>query len=169
MYSKTKSISNKYSVVLFLFSTIIIFSSCKKENSIKEFNLDFSNLIIDNKENKLNKDTLSMLMDMSNAITEGIIFPTINQSNDGLLHFKASVENKEKLFYKIYYQNESYKYDLGNEFDNENFYGSWEETDKEFKEVPENGIIEVWFIGSDEYGAAVAAMEVGLMKNLDKN
>ncbi|MEA5100138.1 MAG: hypothetical protein VB011_06440 [Bacteroidales bacterium] len=142
MYSKTKSISNKYSIVLFLFSTIIIFSSCKKENTIKEFNLDFSNLIIDNKENKLNKDTLSMIMDMTNAITEGINFPTINQSNDGLLHFKASVENKEKLFYKIYYQNESYKYDLGNEFDNENFYGSWEETDKEFKEVPVNGIIE---------------------------
>jgi regulatory protein YycI of two-component signal transduction system YycFG len=85
MYSKTKNISNKYYIVLFLFSTIVIFSSCKKENSIKEFNLDFSNLIIDNKENKLNNDTLSMIMDMSNAITEGIIFPTINQSNDGLL------------------------------------------------------------------------------------
>jgi hypothetical protein len=142
MYSKTKNISNKYSIVLFLFSTIILFSSCKKENSIKEFNLDFSNLIIDNKYNILKDDTLSMIMDMTNAITEGIIFPTPNQSKDGLLHFKAKVKTDEKLFYKIYYQNESYKYELGDEFDNENFYGSWEETDTEFKAVPANGVIE---------------------------
>lgn len=136
--------SNKNYTVKFilpLIAGILLFSSCRRENTIQEFNIDFSNLKIDNKDNKINNDTLSMLMDMTNAITEGIIFPTINQSNDGLLHFKAKVNNKEKLFYKIYYQNESYKYELGEEFDNENFYGSWEETEKEFKEVPQNGII----------------------------
>lgn len=142
MYSKTKKLSSKYLLVLFSFVTIFLFSSCKKENYIKEFNIDYSNLLIDDKDNKVSKDTISMLMDMSNAVTEGIVFPTLNQSKDGFIHIKALVDSKEKLFYKIYYQNESYKYELGEEFDNENFYGSWEDTDVEFKEVQDNGIIE---------------------------
>lgn len=46
--------------------------------------------------------------------------------------------------------------------------GDYSAVDKLIKNIkPENGIIEVWFLGSDEYGAAVAAMEVGLMKNFN--
>jgi hypothetical protein len=46
--------------------------------------------------------------------------------------------------------------------------GDYLAVDKLFKNIkPENGIIEVWFLGSDEYGAAVQALEVGLMRNLN--
>ena len=45
--------------------------------------------------------------------------------------------------------------------------GDFLAVDKLIKNIkPENGIIEVWFLGSDEYGAAVQAMEVGLMSKL---
>jgi hypothetical protein len=45
--------------------------------------------------------------------------------------------------------------------------GDFRAVDKLIKNIePENGIIEVWFIGSDEYGAAVQAMEIGLMSEL---
>ncbi|MFA6200074.1 MAG: hypothetical protein WC679_06710 [Bacteroidales bacterium] len=139
----TKSIK---SLILPLLSLILLFTSCRNENIINEFSIDFSN--IDKtalyQDKSSNNDTLSMLMDLSGAVTQGIIIPTTNQSNDGLFHFKANVKkgDKQKLFYKIYYQNESYKFDEKDSLSNENFYGSWENTDIEFKEVPENGIIE---------------------------
>jgi len=133
-------------LVLPLLSLILFCTSCRKENIINEFSIDFSN--IDKtalcQDKSSNNDTLSMLMDLTDAVTQGIIIPTTNQSNDGLFHFKAIVkqEKGKKLFYKIYYQNESYKFDEKNSLSNENFYGSWENTDIEFKEVPKNGIIE---------------------------
>ncbi len=139
----TKSIK---SLILPLLSLILLFTSCRNENIINEFSIDFSN--IDKtalcQDKSSNNDTLSMLMDLSDAVTQGIIIPTTNQSNDGLFHFKANVKkgDKQKLFYKIYYQNESYKFDEKDSLSNENFYGSWENTDIEFKEVPKNGIIE---------------------------
>ncbi len=45
--------------------------------------------------------------------------------------------------------------------------GDFRAVDKLIKNVtPENGIIEVWFVGEDEHGACIQAMEVGLMSNL---
>ncbi|MCK9164080.1 MAG: hypothetical protein M0O93_07020 [Bacteroidales bacterium] len=120
---------------------ITLLSGCKEENIIKDFNLDFSN--ISSIENNTLSDTLAMNMDLSDAISQGIIIPTKNQSNDGLFHFKASIKKTDKkLFYKIYYQNESYKFEEDNPLSGENFYGSWEDTDIEFKPLPKNGIIE---------------------------
>lgn len=144
MYSKTKLISTNNLKLLVIFSIILLGTSCRKENIINEFNIDFSNIektaLCEEKGN--NGDTLSMFMDLNNSITQGIIIPSNNQSNDGLFHFKASVnKGEEKLFYKIYYQNESYKYEENLKFANENFYGSWEDTDIEFKEVPSSGEI----------------------------
>lgn len=137
---------NIKSFILPLLFLIFLSTGCQRENIIKSFNINFSNI---NKtalcqDNNSNDDTLSMLMDLSDAVTQGIIIPTTNQSKDGLFHFKATVkqENGTKLFYKIYYQNESYKFDEKDSLSNENFYGSWENTDIEFKEVPKNGVIE---------------------------
>jgi hypothetical protein len=46
--------------------------------------------------------------------------------------------------------------------------GSFRAVDRLFKNIePENGIIEVWFIGEDENGASVQALEVGPMSELD--
>ncbi|MFA5292321.1 MAG: malectin domain-containing carbohydrate-binding protein [Phycisphaerae bacterium] len=45
--------------------------------------------------------------------------------------------------------------------------GDFRAVDRLIKDVnPVNGTIEVWFIGEDEYGAAVQALEVGLMGEL---
>ena len=56
----------------------------------------------------------SILLDYSNAIEEGFIIPTINQVKEGQFEFSFSVKNTGKnpqnFFYKIFYQNESYKF-----------------------------------------------------------
>lgn len=142
MYSKRKQRSGIY---IFSLLIAIVFGACTKENVIKEFKIDFSQIQEKYLLNKANTtDTIAMLMDLEEAIEKGIIIPSPNQTDDGLFHFKASVNTQKdkKLFYKIYYQNETYKFEEDNKFDNENFYGSWEETNIEFKEVPQNGVIE---------------------------
>jgi hypothetical protein len=90
----------------------------------------------------------SILLDYSDAIDEGFIIPTINQVKEGQFEFTFSVKNTgknpQKYFYKIFYQNESYKFP---ETDGtatskqninawENFYGSWENVSQTFKETP---------------------------------
>ena len=61
-----------------------------------------------------------------------------NSYDNGFKIFNKGVLYSEGLkgkFYKIYYQNESYKFNDTSSFSNENFYGSWENTDIEFKEI----------------------------------
>lgn len=142
MYSKRKQ---RYGTFIVSLLIIIVFGSCKKEDIVKDFEIDFSQIQEKYLFNQGGKtDTIAMLMDLEDAIEKGIIIPSNNQTNDGLFHFKASVkpQKNKKLFYKIYYQNETYKFEETNKFDNENFYGSWENTDIEFKEIAQNGIIE---------------------------
>jgi len=91
----------------------------------------------------------SLLLDYSNAITEGFIIPTQNQVREGQFEFSFSVKNTgknpQKFFYKIFYQNESYKFPETDENDTmkqninawENFYGSWEDVSQTFKETGE--------------------------------
>ncbi len=140
IYSKNKIMIR----LRYLFISLLLLSlttSCEKENIIKDFSLDFSNINSTEKENT--SDTLSMQMDLSDAVTQGIIIPTSKQSSNGLFHFKAKAKKSDKkLFYKIYYQNESYKFEESDPLSGENFYGSWEDTDIEFKQVPKSGMIE---------------------------
>lgn len=101
---------------------------------------------------ELKNDTLDLAMDLSNAIREGIILPSTSGA-DGATYFKFDffVKNTDKapkkFFYKIFYQNESYKVS-----DNENgkynpaaannFYGSWENAEDGFhrtQEIPADG------------------------------
>lgn len=81
-------------------------------------------------------------VDMDSAITKGIEIPTSKQVKNGLLDFSFDYDynGSEKLYYKIYFQNEDYKFseaeqDSGSDLSNENFYGSWGETDFGFKEL----------------------------------
>ena len=90
-------------------------------------------------ENKLK----TIELDYKNAL-EGFSIPSKNQVKDGLFIFNFEIKNigatELKFFYKIYYQNITYKFA---EFDSvtkkenplaeENFYGSWEDTGIEFK------------------------------------
>jgi hypothetical protein len=104
-------------------------------------------------ENYNNSDS-AMVVDLTNAITDGIIIPNVKQIPGGKFVFTFTVQNNKigsrNLSYKIYYQNETYKevefsdhkglrYERA-EAQN-NFYGSWEDTGIEFKDIPELG----WF------------------------
>lgn len=104
-------------------------------------------------ENLQDNDS-TFVVDLDQSIQTGIVIPTVKQLPGGKFVFSFKVKNNRigsrKLSYKIYYQNESYKqleFEDANSFRyehpgcSENFYGSWENTDIEFKEIPELG----WF------------------------
>lgn len=102
-------------------------------------------------ENYQNSDS-ALVVDLTGAINTGIVIPSVQQLPGGKFVFSFKVKNNKlgsrKLSYKIYYQNETYKEvefqdahgfryeraEAGN-----NFYGSWEDTEIEFKEIPELG------------------------------
>ncbi|MBI3500552.1 MAG: hypothetical protein HY063_02065 [Bacteroidetes bacterium] len=118
---------------LITFSFIIIsFSSCRK-TEIMNVEYDFGKFT-----NHI------MQADLTEALYRGIEIPTKRQIPSG--NFKISFDVKgnrsKKYFYKIYYQNESYKFPenkdttkLHNPLASENFYGSWEDTVTGFKSV----------------------------------
>ena len=87
-------------------------------------------------------------LDFTDAATTGFIIPTVRQVEGGEFEFGFSVKNDGKtpaaFFYKIFYQNESYKFPETEPGDSirqgsyawENFYGSWEESGRTFAETP---------------------------------
>lgn len=106
-------------------------------------------------------DTLALDMDLAEAVTEGIVIPSVRQCGTGLFEFSFDTLSDQPLYYKIYYQNDSYKFPEGDSLDYENFYGSWEDVSIGFKPVPPSGHIRDGFriVGNprDErlyYGAA---------------
>ena len=127
---------NMKKLILILLFLPFCFSCSKKDNIIIEFNP------IENIQSK-DKSLIEMDIDLDGVVHSGIIIPSVNQSKDGLFHFSARVNVQEgkEYFYKIYYQNESYKFEEDNPLANENFYGSWEDTDIEFKPMSQDGMI----------------------------
>ena len=88
-----------------------------------------------------------LYLDYENAI-DGFFIPSVKQTADGQFSCRFEIKNNtaagKKFYYKIYYQNESYKfpeYDSltkkEHEFAEENFYGSWEDPGTGFKQTPE--------------------------------
>ena len=84
-------------------------------------------------------DTILLDMDLTDAYTQGICLPSARQTGDG--GFIFSFDGTEGQYYKIYYQNESYKFGEGHQLDNENFYGSWEDSTIGFKRIAQSGIV----------------------------
>ncbi|MBC7412531.1 MAG: hypothetical protein H7331_08785 [Bacteroidia bacterium] len=88
-----------------------------------------------------NIDSKVFYTDMEHVIMNGIEAPTTKQVKGGKFEFKFDVENNsgEELYYKIYFQNEDYKFIEDEELSNENFYGSWGDDDNVgFKKIPTN-------------------------------
>ncbi len=89
-----------------------------------------------------------LFLDYTDAIDSGFIIPTIRQTPAGAFVFSFSLKNNKgcptSFYYKIYYQNESYKItetdwlhpDQQHPLAEENFYGSWENTHTTFKITP---------------------------------
>ena len=73
--------------------------------------------------------TVTLDMDMENAVLDGITLPSVKQTKDGsgMFEFCFFTLSKKYKYYKIYYQNESYKFADTLPLANENFYGSWED------------------------------------------
>ena len=80
--------------------------------------------------------TVCLDMDLENAILDGIYIPSARQTKDGsgMFDFSFTAPKKGK-YYKIYYQNESYKFPDTSALASENFYGSWEEVSIGFKPI----------------------------------
>lgn len=133
---------------LLIILSILFIATCKNkeqktddektagEFSVKEFHA------LRNFPSEINLVKLDL--DYTYAIDSGFVIPSIHQAEGGNFIFSFMVKNntqKEKqFFYKIYYQNESYKYNeydsvtrKEQEFAKDNFYGSWEKTETTFK------------------------------------
>lgn len=84
------------------------------------------------------------------VIENGIVFPDkllnpkTNQCENSI-QFKFEVKDSKKYFYKIYYQNEQYKFLEENPLSAENFYGSWQDTIG-FKEVTSTSVLDSFII-----------------------
>ncbi|MBR5780893.1 MAG: hypothetical protein IKY27_02775 [Bacteroidales bacterium] len=82
-------------------------------------------------------------MDLRNVVNEGIVIPSNSQCDEPGFAFTFNAEKGQ--YYKIYYQNESYKFGDNDSLSNENFYGSWEDVSVGFKKVEENGMVTDYF------------------------
>lgn len=78
-------------------------------------------------------------MDLRNVVNEGIVIPSNSQCDEP--GFAFTFNAKKGQYYKIYYQNESYKFGDNDSLSNENFYGSWEDVSVGFKKVEDSGIV----------------------------
>ncbi|MDR2085233.1 MAG: hypothetical protein LBP67_09595 [Bacteroidales bacterium] len=114
----------------YLFLLAFIFVSCDQKNDY-----DF-----DPMTNFPNYDTVVLDMDLSDAVINGIVIPSINQAESGFFeyHFKFPHNKNKNYFYKIYYQNESYKFGADDSLNYENFYGSWEDTSVGFLPIDDD-------------------------------
>ena len=87
--------------------------------------------------------TVTLDMDLDNAVLEGITLPSVGQTKDssGLFDFSFFQLGRRYHYYKIYYQNESYKFPDTSALANENFYGSWEDSTIGFKRIAQTGTV----------------------------
>lgn len=113
---------------IFFLSAIILLGSCGNESpTISDFQL-YSNYHFDT-------DTLIMEMDLSGGPFKGISLPSDTASaHRKYFHFTFTIKNEtsknQSFFYKLYYQNCSYKHaefvnDQYNKAAANNFFGSW--------------------------------------------
>ena len=112
---------------------VILLVSCENAN------VNISKKCFDPMSNFPGEDLVSLDMDLYDVVNNGIVIPSANQCEEGC--FVVKFEAKKGQYYKIFYQNESYKFDNNNPLNEENFYGSWEDVNVEFKQVKESGVV----------------------------
>ena len=138
---------NRIKFLLFVTAFFLFeFCSTKKEKQ-RVVNSTFEIINFDATSNFQSNETKikTIALDYKNAM-KGFVIPSANQVTEGFFKFKFELKNvsssTQKFYYKIYYENISYKFDefdsiskLEHELAQENFYGSWENTDLSFREV----------------------------------
>lgn len=114
-------------------------------------------------------DTVLLDMDMDNdVVMNGIVIPSARQTASGYFHFAFDTAGRTRLYYKIYYQNDTYRFEDDDSLNYENFYGSWEDVSVGFRPVPSDGHVRDSFriVGNprDErqyYGVRLEDYDVG--------
>lgn len=121
-----------YNLIL-LFIVGLLLSSCNNDQNFSVENFD----PLSNYTQKKNDSVYTINTDLSNAVLYGIQIPTVKQLPNGKFTFTFKLENNtgtdQQFFYKLYYQNESYKFHNDSALAYDNFYGSWTEASFEFK------------------------------------
>lgn len=122
----------KKSRLIFVLLALLLVILCFKQHK----NLFF------NPMHNFKGNVVTLDMDLSHAVTEGIEIPSISQTEDesGLFAFRFYTFHCDNHYYKIYYQNESYKFPDTSALAHENFYGSWEDVSIGFKPVPKHSV-----------------------------
>ncbi|MEI6885027.1 MAG: hypothetical protein WCO02_11110 [Bacteroidota bacterium] len=141
-----RSDSIRYYALIGMLAVLASFTSCKRGEKSSEVKTE--NFIVRDFNPASNRDLKQVLeLDYEGAISNGFVIPSVHQTNDGFFDFEFSIKNTssqaQKFAYKIYYQNESYKFPEADPADSlrqheyawENFYGSWEDSLSGFRET----------------------------------
>jgi hypothetical protein len=113
--------------------------------------MDFDALT--NCEDKTKEGQIFIYLDYFDAVNTGFIVPSVRQKEKGRFICSFKIKNqsgqKSRYSYKIYYQDESYKFPETdspggnwNSYSSENFYGSWSDSTVLFRstrEIPSDG------------------------------
>lgn len=105
-------------------------------------------------------DTIVLDMDLKGVVNQGITIPSMQQCDGG--KFIIEFKGEKGKFYKIFYQNESYKFPETDELSYENFYGSWEDVDVEFKLIENSGTVRdsIRIVGNPRYESKYFGSEI---------
>lgn len=156
----------RFKLPILLIFLLVLANSCKQSSNETQF-IPLSNYP--------GTDTISLEMDTEGAILNGISIPSNSQNPEGFafsFDIPEDLPSNEDLYYKIYYQNESYKFPENDPLAEENFYGSWIDNEIGFKKIdvasrPESGKVTDHFriVGNPRneqkyYGAAPDNIEV---------
>lgn len=121
-----------YRVFAFIVALLVITSCNPDQKSFSISGLDFISNIPTPKDS-----VIKLPLDLDDAVLNGVEIPTKKQSKNGYFNFSFKIKNNSdklsRFFYKVYYQNETYKFNEDHIYSNENFYGSWENTNYTFK------------------------------------
>ena len=113
---------------IFAFFIVFLIVLCGCNRGKKADSMHFDPMV-----NFRGDDTILLDIDMKGVVNQGIVIPSMRQCEGGKFVFEFKGEKGK--YYKIFYQNESYKLPENDELSYENFYGSWEDTDIEFKRI----------------------------------
>lgn len=132
-----------------------IFSGCSNSESVNNLSCESFEIRNFSALTNYQPDSVgdkTIYLDYMNAI-DGFVVPSTNQVESGFFEVEFEIKNTtntaQQFYYKIYYQNESYKFvefdpvaKKYNELAEENFYGTWEDTQIGFKQtdlIPNDG------------------------------
>jgi len=152
MITKKNSVPSFYSFAVVVVS-IFLLSSCNNNNTSVNSSLTCESFTLQNFSPIANWQAdstshKSIFIDYENA-NSGFVLPSVRQTKEGTFTFDFEIKNNtstnQKFYYKIYYQNQTYKFpevdsttNKEHQLAEENFYGSWENTSTLFKEITVN-------------------------------